>query len=119
MLKPALEAAEQLNATVANMRFVKPLDDELVLQLALSHDLLVTIEENTIQGGAGSAVVESLLRQHVTTNVMQLGLPDRFIDHGDPAAMLVECGLDKRGIVASVSERFRLLNSFATPLLQA
>ncbi|MDQ3261433.1 MAG: 1-deoxy-D-xylulose-5-phosphate synthase, partial [Pseudomonadota bacterium] len=119
MLKPALEAGEELNATVANMRFVKPLDDELVLQLALSHDLLVTIEENTIQGGAGSAVVESLLRQHVTTNVMQLGLPDRFIDHGDPVAMLVECGLDKCGIIASVSERFRLLNSYVTPLLKA
>jgi 1-deoxy-D-xylulose-5-phosphate synthase len=119
MLKPALAAAEDLNATVANMRFVKPLDDELVLRLALSHDLLVTIEENAIQGGAGSAVVESLLRQNVTTNVLQLGLPDRFIDHGDPAAMLVECGLDKAGIMASVSERLRRLNSFATPLLKA
>ncbi len=119
MLKPALDAAEELNATVANMRFVKPLDDELVMKLALSHDLLVTIEENTIQGGAGSAVVESLLKQNVTTNVMQLGLPDCFIDHGDPAAMLVECGLDKAGIVSSVTERFRLLNSFATPLLKA
>ena len=119
MLKPALDAAEELNATVANMRFVKPLDDELVMKLALSHDLLVTIEENTIQGGAGSAVVESLLKQNVTTNAMQLGLPDCFIDHGDPAAMLVECGLDKAGIVAAVTERFRLLNSFATPLLKA
>ena len=119
MLKPALDAAEELNATVANMRFVKPLDDELVMKLALSHDLLVTIEENTIQGGAGSAVVESLLKQNVTTKVMQLGLPDCFIDHGDPAAMLVECGLDKAGIVAAVTERFRLLNSFATPLLKA
>ena len=119
MLKPALDAAEELNATVANMRFVKPLDDELVMKLALSHDLLVTLEENTIQGGAGSAIVESLLKQNVTTNVMQLGLPDRFIDHGDPTAMLIECGLDKAGIVASVSERFRLLNSFAAPLLKA
>ncbi len=119
MLKPALEAAEELNATVANMRFVKPLDNELVMKLALSHDLLVTIEENTIQGGAGSAVVESLMKQNVTTNVMQLGLPDCFIDHGDPAAMLIECRLDKAGIVTSVTERFRLLNSFATPLLKA
>jgi 1-deoxy-D-xylulose-5-phosphate synthase len=119
MLSPALEAAEELNATVANMRFVKPLDDELLLKLALSHDLIVTIEENTIHGGAGSAVVESLLKQNVTTNVMQLGLPDRFIDHGDPVQMLVECGLDKTGIVASITERFRLLNSFAAPLLKA
>jgi 1-deoxy-D-xylulose-5-phosphate synthase len=82
MLNPALEAAEELNATVANMRFVKPLDDELVMKLALSHDLIVTIEENTIHGGAGSAVVESLLKQNVTTNVMQLGLPDHCLDHG-------------------------------------
>ena len=119
MLKAALEAAEELNATVANMRFVKPLDDELVMKLALAHDLIVTIEENTIHGGAGSAVVESLLKQNVTTNVMQLGLPDRFIDHGDPAAMLTECGLDKAGIVASISERFRILNCFAAPLLKA
>ncbi len=119
MLKPALDAAEELNATVANMRFVKPLDEELVMRLGLSHDLLVTIEENTIQGGAGSAVVESLLKQNVATPVMQLGLPDRFVDHGDPTAMLVECGLDKAGIVASVTGRFRLLNSFATPLLKA
>ena len=119
MLKPALDAAEELNATVANMRFVKPLDNELVLKLALSHDLLVTIEENTINGGAGSAVVESLLKQNVTTNILQLGLPDRFIDHGDPAAMLVECGLDQGGIVAAVTRRVRLLNSFTAPLLKA
>ncbi len=119
MLSPALDAAEDLNATVANMRFVKPLDDELVLKLALSHDLIVTVEENTIQGGAGSAVVESLLKQNVTTNVMQLGLPDRFIDHGDSTAMLKECGLDSAGIAASISERFRILNSFAAPLLKA
>ena len=119
MLKPALDASEELNATVANMRFVKPLDNELVLKLALSHDLLVTIEENTINGGAGSAVVESLLKQNVATNILQLGLPDRFIDHGDAAAMLVECGLDASGIVAAVTRRVRLLNSFTAPLLKA
>ena len=119
MLQPALEAAEELNATVANMRFVKPLDDALVLQLALSHDLLVTIEENTVQGGAGSAVVESLLQQQVTTAVLQLGLPDRFIEHGDPAQMLVECGLDKAGILASVNARFKMVNSLTGSLLKA
>ena len=119
MLQPALEAAEELNATVANMRFVKPLDDALVLKLALSHELLVTIEENTVQGGAGSAVVESLLRQQVTTAVLQLGLPDRFIEHGDPAQMLVECGLDKTGILAAVSARFKTVNSLTGSLLKA
>ena len=119
MLQPALEAAEELNATVANMRFVKPLDDALVLKLALSHDLLVTIEENTVQGGAGSAVVESLLQQQVATAVLQLGLPDRFIEHGDPAQMLAECGLDKAGILASVSARFKTVNSLTGSLLKA
>ena len=119
MLQPALEAAEELNATVANMRFVKPLDDALVLQLALSHDLLVTIEENTVQGGAGSAVVESLLQQQVTTAVLQLGLPDRFIEHGDPAQMLVECGLDKAGILTAVNARFKTVNSLTGSLLKA
>ena len=119
MLSPALEAAEELNATVANMRFVKPLDDELVMKLALAHELIVTIEENTVHGGAGSAVVESLLQQNVTTHVMQLGLPDRFIDHGDAAVMLRECGLDKAGILAAIGERLRVLNSFAAPLLKA
>jgi 1-deoxy-D-xylulose-5-phosphate synthase len=105
MLQPALDAADVLNATVANMRFVKPLDDALVLELALTHDLLVTIEENTIMGGAGSAVVESLLNQNVTPSILQLGLPDKFIDHGDPLRMLADCGLNQDGIVAAVSAR--------------
>ena len=119
MLQPALDAAESLNATVANMRFVKPLDDALVLKLALSHDLLVTIEENTIHGGAGSAVVESLLKQQVTVPVLQLGLPDRFIEHGDPVQMLAECGLDKAGIVSAVNERYDILNALTGSLLKA
>ena len=119
MLQPALDAAESLNATVANMRFVKPLDDALVLKLALSHDLLVTIEENTIHGGAGSAVVESLLKQQVTVPVLQLGLPDRFIEHGDPVQMLAECGLDKAGIVSAVNERYEILNALTGSLLKA
>ena len=102
MVKPALEAAEELDATVANMRFVKPLDDALVAELAASHDLLVTVEENVVMGGAGSAVLESLQRQRIKAAVLQLGLPDRFIDHGDPALQLKSCGLDKAGIVASI-----------------
>ncbi|MDO8894371.1 1-deoxy-D-xylulose-5-phosphate synthase [Nitrosomonas sp.] len=102
MLTPCLEAAEELNATAVNMRFIKPLDDDLVASLAASHDLLVTVEENTVMGGAGSAVTESLNSQRIFVKVLQLGLPDVFIDQGDPAQMLADCGLDKNGIIQSV-----------------
>lgn len=102
MLTPCLQAAEELNATVANMRFIKPLDDDLVASLAASHDLLVTVEENTVMGGAGSAVTESLNSQRIGAQVLQLGLPDIFIDQGDPAQMLADCGLDKNGLIKSV-----------------
>nr|WP_314630665.1 1-deoxy-D-xylulose-5-phosphate synthase [uncultured Noviherbaspirillum sp.] len=105
MLAPALKAAEELNATVANMRFVKPLDTALVLELAASHDLLVTVEEGCIMGGAGSAVGEALTAAGVVMPLMQLGLPDRFIDHGDAPQLLATCGLDAAGIAASVRQR--------------
>lgn len=103
MLAPCLAAAEELNATVVNMRFIKPLDDELVASLAANHNLLVTVEENTIMGGAGSAVAESLYKQKIYTKILQLGLPDTFIDQGDHAQMLANCGLDKDGIIDSVN----------------
>jgi 1-deoxy-D-xylulose-5-phosphate synthase len=106
MLKPCLEAAEELNAGVVNMRFVKPLDDEMVASVAKKYELLVTVEENTVMGGAGSAVLESLSSRGLTVPVLQLGLPDIFIDQGDPAQMLADCGLDKAGIIASVRARF-------------
>ncbi|GAB1233364.1 1-deoxy-D-xylulose-5-phosphate synthase [Ferrigenium sp. UT4] len=102
MLTPALAAAEQLDASVANMRFVKPLDEALVMQLAREHTLLVTVEENAVQGGAGSAVAECLARHGMTVPLLQLGLPDRFIEQGDPAQLLAECGLDAAGIARSV-----------------
>ncbi|MDO8292800.1 MAG: 1-deoxy-D-xylulose-5-phosphate synthase [Gallionella sp.] len=102
MLAPALAAAEQLNATVANMRFVKPLDAELVLRLAREHELLVTVEENAVQGGAGSAVTECLQQHGIVIPVLQLGLPDRFIDQGEHSQMLADCGLDASGIAASI-----------------
>jgi 1-deoxy-D-xylulose-5-phosphate synthase len=105
MLQPALEAAEELDATVANMRFVKPLDESLVAELAGSHDLLVTIEENVVMGGAGSAVLEALQRMGRKADVLQLGLPDRFIDHGDPGVQLAHAGLNREGIVKSIRER--------------
>ena len=106
MLQPCLQAAEELNATVANMRFIKPLDDDLVASLAASHDLLVTVEENTVMGGAGGAVTESLSSQRIVVKVLQLGLPDVFIEQGDHAQMLSDCGLDKTGIIKSVRSIF-------------
>ena len=87
------------------MRFVKPLDAALVLELAGSHDLLVTIEENVIMGGAGSAVLEALERAGHCVPVLQLGLPDRFIDQGDPGIQLAAVGLDAEGIAKSIRER--------------
>ena len=105
MLAPALAAAEELKATVANMRFVKPLDEELILRLAQTHDLLVTVEENAVMGGAGSAVLEFLESKGVTVQMLQLGLPDRFVEHGDPAKLLAACGLDRDGIVRAVHAR--------------
>jgi 1-deoxy-D-xylulose-5-phosphate synthase len=106
MLAPSLKAGEQLGATVANMRFVKPLDDALVLELARNHDVLVTVEEGAIMGGAGSAVTECLNAHGVLKEVLQLGLPDQFIDHGDPAKLLALEGLDAAGIQASIEKRF-------------
>ena len=103
LVTPALAAAEQLDASVADMRFVKPIDQTLIQQLASSHDLIVTLEENAIMGGAGSAVSECLHALGLTTRVIQLGLPDHYIDHGDHAQMLHECGLDAVGIIASVN----------------
>src|SRR5258706_11567761 len=100
MLKPALDAAEKLDATVANMRFVKPLDAELVQRLAATHELVVTVEEHQIMGGAGSAVLEVL--STTKTRTLLLGLPDRFIDHGDTAKLLSSVGLDAAGIQKSI-----------------
>jgi len=102
MLKPALEAGEALDATVVNMRFVKPLDVELVRRLAEQHELVVTVEEHQIMGGAGSAVCEALAGRR--KRVLLLGLPDRFIDHGDPGRLLASVGLDAAGIQKSISD---------------
>jgi 1-deoxy-D-xylulose-5-phosphate synthase len=105
MLKPALEAGAELNATVANMRFVKPMDDDLVARLAASHELLVTVEEGVVNGGAGSAVLESLNAQGFNVPVLQLGLPDAFVEHGDSQQLLADCGLDRDGLLASIRNR--------------
>ncbi len=105
MLTPALEAAEKIDATVANMRFVKPLDIDLVKTLAEQHDLIVTIEENAIMGGAGAAVMEALQAMNIEKPTLCLGLPDSFIEHGIHETMLSDCGLDALGIVESIEKK--------------
>ena len=109
MLKPALEAADKLNATVADMRFVKPLDEHLIFRLATTHDLIVSIEENTLHGGAGAGVLEYLSTQAIEVPTLLLGLPDRFIDHGDAVQMLTDCGLDGAGILAAIEQKLASL----------
>jgi 1-deoxy-D-xylulose-5-phosphate synthase len=106
LLTPALEAAEKLNATVVNMRWVKPLDVDLLVQIAQSHEHLVTVEEGCIMGGAGSAVAEALQQLNLQRSVLHLGLPDAFIEHGDPAKLLALQGLDAAGIEASIRQRW-------------
>lgn len=105
MVAPALAAAEELNATVADMRFVKPLDLELIEQLASQHTLIVTIEENTVSGGAGAAVMEALQLMGITIDTLCLGLPDEFIEHGVHETMLASCGLNPSGIVAAIEKK--------------
>ena len=110
LVAPALTAAEALEASVADMRFVKPLDLELLRELAQTHRLLVTLEENAVAGGAGAGVAEALSALGIQIPVLHLGLPDRFIEHGDVAAMLAECGLDATGIERAVRQRITLLS---------
>ncbi|HSS64943.1 MAG TPA: 1-deoxy-D-xylulose-5-phosphate synthase, partial [Gammaproteobacteria bacterium] len=102
MLEYATGAAEELDATVVNMRFVKPLDEKMVVEMAASHDVIVTIDENAVQGGAGSAVNECLAANGVKVNALNLGLPDRFIEHGSRGEMLKDAGLDTAGVLKSV-----------------
>ncbi|MFG5778078.1 1-deoxy-D-xylulose-5-phosphate synthase [Comamonas sp. J-3] len=106
LLYPALQVGEQINATVANMRWAKPLDTELLQQLAQTHDALVTVEDGCVMGGAGSAVLETLQAMRMEVPVLQLGFKDEFIEHGDPAKLMALQGLDAAGIQRSISERF-------------
>jgi len=117
LMTPALEAAEALGATVADMRFVKPLDEELILALAEKHDLLVTLEENAIAGGAGSAVTEFLNGRNLLQPVLQLGLPDTFVDHGKHVQLLTDVGLDAEGILQAIKTRWEMTRQ--TDLLAA
>jgi len=116
LLYPALAAAERLGVSVANMRWAKPIDLELLRELARSHQALVTLEEGCVMGGAGSAVLEALQAEGLQLPVLQLGLPDQFIEHGDPAKLLAMLGLDAVGIERSVRERFAPLVHVATGL---
>jgi 1-deoxy-D-xylulose-5-phosphate synthase len=107
MVQTALEAADIFDAVVADMRFVKPLDTELILELANENDLLVTLEDNARLGGAGSAVNEVLVAQHHTVPVLNLGLPDQFVEHGTREELLAQCGLDTAGIQRAIGKRLR------------
>lgn len=110
LLPAAIEAAENVGATVCDMRWVKPIDEELITRLAQSHQLLVTLEENSIAGGVGSAVGEYISRQGLQVSLMQLGLPDEFIDHGKREKILSSIGLDAKGITQSIHTRMALLS---------
>jgi 1-deoxy-D-xylulose-5-phosphate synthase len=119
LLYPALLAAEKLDATVANMRFVKPLDTALLHELARHHDALVTVEEGCVLGGAGSAVLEALQAANLNLPVLTLGLPDEFVEHGDPAQLLSMLGLDAAGIEQSVLKRFGAKLELVRPAINA
>ena len=116
MVSPALEAADSLDATVVNMRFVKPLDESLILDIAGSHDMLITVEENTVLGGAGSGVAEILRDKQFTVPMLSLGLPDNHIEHGSTNDMLAACGLDATGIHQAIK---RAMQSQLAPILES
>ncbi|MCJ0764097.1 1-deoxy-D-xylulose-5-phosphate synthase [Variovorax terrae] len=118
LLYPALQVAERLNASVVNMRWAKPLDTALLLDVAERHDVLVTLEEGAVMGGAGSAVSEALQAAGVAKPLLQLGLPDQFIEHGDPAKLLSLQGLDAAGIEAAIRQRFAAQVDRARPVLK-
>ena len=118
LLYPALEVADKLGATVINMRWVKPLDTELLLKVAAEHEALVTVEEGVVMGGAGSAVSEALNAAGLVKPLLQLGLPDAFIEHGDPVKLLALQGLDAAGIQSSIERRFPDLTAQARPALK-
>ncbi len=118
LLYPALAAAEKLGATVVNMRWAKPLDTELLRQVAATHEALVTVEEGALMGGAGSAVLEALQAAGVLKPVLQLGLPDVFIEHGDPAKLLALQGLDAAGIQMAIEQRYPALCAQGKPALK-
>ena len=107
MVEPALAAAELLDAAVVDMRFVKPIDVDMVLRMADEADLLVTVEDNVVAGGAGSAVNEVLMARHLAVPALNLGLPDTFVEHGGREEVLADLGLDATGIQRAIQRRLR------------
>ncbi|HFE39069.1 MAG TPA: 1-deoxy-D-xylulose-5-phosphate synthase [Gammaproteobacteria bacterium] len=116
MLSPAMAAAEKLDATVVNMRFIKPLDKDMVIKMASLHELVVTVEENVIAGGAGSAINELLVSMASPPNILNLGLPDKFVEHGNHGVLLSNCGLDEAGIISSVKHSLSINSAQALPV---
>jgi 1-deoxy-D-xylulose-5-phosphate synthase len=106
LLYPALQVAEKLNATVVNMRWAKPLDSEMILKMAATHDCMVTLEDACVMAGAGSAVCEVMQSANILKSVLNLGLPDEFVEHGDPAKLMALQGLDAAGIEKSIQARW-------------
>jgi len=104
VLQESLALAEKLDATVANMRFVKPIDEELLLQLSAQHEILVTLEDNAVMGGAGSAVNEFLLQQQCKNRILNLGLPDTFMEHASREQLLDDAGLSISGIMRAIED---------------
>jgi 1-deoxy-D-xylulose-5-phosphate synthase len=109
MVAPSIKAATNLNASVVNMRFIKPIDVALIEEMAKMHDLIVTIEENSLMGGAGSAVMETMQTLNLSTPTLCLGLPDTFMEHGIHETMLAQCGLDSDGITNSIKNKLSLI----------
>ena len=117
LVTASLAVGEALDLTVVNMRFVKPIDDEMILELAKTHDAFVTVEEHVVMGGAGSACLEAMAKLGIQKQVLNLGLPDRFIDHGEHQQLLALEGLNAQGIEASIRARFGLLLAQTSPRL--
>jgi 1-deoxy-D-xylulose-5-phosphate synthase len=106
LLYPAIEVGKNIDATVVNMRFVKPLDEQLLQQMGQEYDGFISLEDGVVAGGAGSACAEFLMKLNICKPFLQLGLPDKFIDHGDPGLLMAQCGLDAEGIEKSIRDFF-------------
>ena len=119
MVAPAASVAEALDLSLVNMRFVKPLDDQVLLDMAATHDVLVSIEENAIAGGAGSAIAERLSQLGINKPLRILGLPDEFVQHGSREELLAYCKLDSEGLMQTVADILHAFDVPAAPLLQA
>jgi 1-deoxy-D-xylulose-5-phosphate synthase len=115
LLHEAMAAAEELNATVVDMRWVKPLDEGMVLALANNHELLVTLEENAVAGGAGSLVTDVMVKNGLALHILNLGIPDQFIEHGSQEEQRAWVGLDSQGIVAAIQQRLGPVFNISSP----